>query len=106
MRKKEERYAIALVIIFLTIIVILNAIIVSQVMALVSSNHSVYAQPIKSKDSNNNTNTIVPYIGVNMRGYNTTVSQARGEYSISLPDNYFDTSFKILSDAGMNHVRY
>ena len=106
MTKKEERYAIALVIIFLTIIVILNAILVSQGMVLVSSNHSVYAQPIKSKDTNNNTNTIVPYIGVNMRGYNTTVSQARGEYSISLPDNYFETSFKKLSDAGMNHVRY
>ena len=67
-----------------------------------------YTQPIKSeeRDNNNTVDGSIPYIGVNMRGYNTTMPQARGEFSISLPANYFETSFKKLSEAGMNHIRY
>ena len=61
--------------------------------------YSAYTQPIESEEIDNNNSTIdgsIPYIGVNMRGYNTTISQARGDFSISLPANYFETSFKKL----------
>jgi hypothetical protein len=47
-----------------------------------------------------------PYVGVNMRGVHTAVSETKSNASISLPANYYEDSFRILSDAGMNHVRY
>jgi Cellulase (glycosyl hydrolase family 5) len=48
-----------------------------------------------------------PYIGVNMRGVHTAASETKSNASaISLPANYYEDSFRILSEAGMNHVRY
>ena len=44
-------------------------------------------------------------IGVNMLGYYTTIPQSR-EFKNPFPDNYYDQSFKIIKDGGMNHVRY
>jgi hypothetical protein len=47
-----------------------------------------------------------PYIGVNMRGVHTAVSETKSNATRSLPANYYEDSFRILSEAGMNHVRY
>ena len=47
----------------------------------------------------------VPYLGVDMSGFYTRNPQAR-EPSYDLPVNYFEDSFRILSEAGMNHVRF
>jgi hypothetical protein len=47
-----------------------------------------------------------PYIGVNMRGVHTAVSETKNNATRSLPANYYEDSFRILSEAGMNHVRY
>jgi hypothetical protein len=47
-----------------------------------------------------------PYYGVNMRGVHTAVSQQKNATLESLPPNYYEDSFRILHDAGMNHVRY
>jgi hypothetical protein len=47
-----------------------------------------------------------PYIGVNMRGVHTAVSETKSNATTSLPANYYEDSFRILSEAGMNHVRY
>jgi Cellulase (glycosyl hydrolase family 5) len=47
-----------------------------------------------------------PYIGVNMRGVHTAVSETKSNATASLPANYYEDSFRILSEAGMNHVRY
>ena len=44
-------------------------------------------------------------IGVNMLGYYTSLPQTR-DFKNPLPDNYYDQSFKIIKDGGMNHVRY
>ena len=41
-----------------------------------------------------------------MRGYYPSMSEVRGDYSVPLPAKYYEESFKILSEAGMNHVRY
>ena len=40
-----------------------------------------------------------------MLGYYTTLPQSR-EFKNPFPDNYYDQSFKIIKDGGMNHVRY
>jgi hypothetical protein len=46
-----------------------------------------------------------PLIGVNMLGYYTSIPQTR-DFKNPFPDNYYDQSFKIIKDGGMNHVRY
>jgi hypothetical protein len=46
-----------------------------------------------------------PLIGVNMLGYYTSLPQTR-DFKNPFPDNYYDQSFKIIKDGGMNHVRY
>jgi hypothetical protein len=46
-----------------------------------------------------------PYLGVDMSGFYTRDPQARNP-SYDLPVNYFEDSFRILSEAGMNHVRF
>jgi Cellulase (glycosyl hydrolase family 5) len=46
------------------------------------------------------------YYGVDMRGVHTAVSQQKNSTLESLPPNYYEDSFRILHDAGMNHVRY
>src|SRR5437867_5105150 len=46
----------------------------------------------------------IPYIGVNIRGYYTSIQSSR--YSIPFPDHYYDSSFSLISKGGMNHIRY
>jgi hypothetical protein len=81
--------------IFVAIILIANAITLSYL-------NNSYAQ-ISSEASG-------PFVGVNMRGLYTATSQSKGAASenstLSFPRNYYEESFRILSDAGMNHVRY
>jgi hypothetical protein len=45
-----------------------------------------------------------PYMGVNVNGLGTSRSQAKTTSSL-LPPNYYDDSFRIISQGGMNHVR-
>ena len=45
------------------------------------------------------------FFGVNMKGYYTSMPQSRTIGSI-MPSNYFDDSFRLISEAGMNHVRF
>ena len=44
-------------------------------------------------------------IGVNMKGMYTSLNYERFP-SITIPSNYYDESFKLLKNIGMNHVRY
>ena len=44
-------------------------------------------------------------IGVDMFGYYTSIPQKR-DFSYVLPENYYDDSFRLISEAGMNHIRY
>src|SRR6476646_7348008 len=46
----------------------------------------------------------ISYVGVNVRGYYTSIQNSR--YSTPFPENYYDESFKLISKAGMNHIRY
>jgi hypothetical protein len=45
-----------------------------------------------------------PYMGVDVNGLATSRSQAKTTSAL-LPPNYYDNSFRIISQAGMNHVR-
>jgi hypothetical protein len=45
------------------------------------------------------------FFGINMKGYYTSMPQSRTIGSI-MPANYFDDSFRLISEAGMNHVRF
>jgi hypothetical protein len=73
---------------------------------IVSLAYAQSNQGVGISSNSNNSNDNNPFIGVNVRGYYTTMSQARGDHSIPLPVKYYEESFKILSAAGMNHVRY
>lgn len=47
----------------------------------------------------------VSFIGVDMKGlYTSTIHNNRS--SIPFPDNYYNDSFKLITNAGMNHIRY
>src|ERR687897_3325122 len=76
---------------------------------LIISNIGVYSFPLQqingSSGNDANTKSDPPYNGVDMHGFYTRTSQAR-DTSYDLPDNYFEESFRILSDNGLNHVRF
>jgi Cellulase (glycosyl hydrolase family 5) len=46
-----------------------------------------------------------PHQGVNLLGYYTTLPESR-DYHKPIPDNYYEQSFKILSQSGMDTIRY
>ncbi len=46
-----------------------------------------------------------PFIGVAMKGYWTKISQAKTP-DTKPSSNYFDESFKLMAEAGINHVRF
>jgi hypothetical protein len=47
-----------------------------------------------------------PYLGINMRGYYTSMAQSR-ESKFLFPNNYYESSFQILSKTpAIDHVRY
>jgi hypothetical protein len=64
------------------------------------------AVTVKFTNSSNTTGSgESPYQGVNMEGYYTTMSEARN-FENQQPANYYDDSFRIFSEAGLNIVRY
>jgi hypothetical protein len=68
---------------------------------VIPSEKSVYAQePIEVTE-----NSVVPLVGVNMRGYYTNIPQER-DFKTQIPPNYYEESFKTLSQSGIDFVRY
>src|SRR6188508_2130062 len=51
-----------------------------------------------------------PFIGVNVRGLYTDMTEhdeiQNSNFSKLFPANYYDASFRTISGAGMNHIRY
>ena len=45
-----------------------------------------------------------PLVGMNMRGYYTTMPQER-QFEFYLPSNYYEQSFKIFSQSGIGFVQ-
>ncbi|MGE5821556.1 MAG: cellulase family glycosylhydrolase, partial [Nitrososphaerota archaeon] len=46
-----------------------------------------------------------PLVGVAMKGMYVDQKQNRNDTALP-PDNYFDESFKLIKDAGLNHARF
>ena len=46
-----------------------------------------------------------PFVGTNLRGYNTSMAQQR-DSSLHYPYDYYDKSFKLMSENGFDHIRY
>src|SRR6266542_478738 len=105
----------------LTLTLILVCILLVINIHLVKDNfhNSIYAQPIVLQSKNDifaddsNTNQSVgsqndrPHFGVNMRGYYSSMPQGREGYKNPFPNNYYESSFKTLSQAKIiDHVRY
>jgi Cellulase (glycosyl hydrolase family 5) len=65
---------------------------------------------IASTDSSNRNRSssdyVIPYQGVNVLGYYTTMPELRNHSKLIVPKAYYEESFKIISQAGMNIIRY
>ena len=77
-------------------LLILNVASISSL----NPNLNLNLNPIYAQETNSQ-----QLIGVNMLGYYTSLPQTR-DFKNPFPDNYYDQSFKIIKDGGMNHVRY
>lgn len=51
-------------------------------------------------------NSSLEYKGVNMRGNYTSQTQYRDSSAVVFPEDYYNQSFKMISESGMNLVRY
>jgi hypothetical protein len=54
----------------------------------------------------NETDEGIDYLGVAMRGYYTSEKQDGKGTTFNVPSNYYNDSLKLISQAGMNHIRY
>jgi hypothetical protein len=72
---------------------------------LVNQSFFVAIPPVEAQDTDRNADSGQKGIGVNMRGHYTNLQYERYP-NFLFPENYYDTSFRLIRDAGMNLVRY
>jgi hypothetical protein len=86
-----------------TSLYILNNVPVNNVYAQHNVTTNQTSLGVDKQISQDNSKT---HLGVNMRGYYTSMPQSR-DFKFPFPDNYYDTSFKDISKANIvDHVRY
>ena len=101
-----NKYILTIIVLCFTVttsLYILNNVPVNNVYAQqnVTTNQTRLDVDKQIAQDNNKT-----HLGVNMRGYYTSMPQSR-DFQFPFPDNYYDTSFKDLSKANIvDHVRY
>ena len=63
---------------------------------------------ISTGSSRQNSDENVPFMGVNVRGFYTSTQYYTDRYSSPppFPSDYYENSFKLISQAGMTHIRY
>jgi Cellulase (glycosyl hydrolase family 5) len=103
---------ILLSLIFITVITAIanNSNNIRFVNSEIAATPATYSQQsndsIVTRDANNN----IPYVGVNVQGLYVSLEGSRGSSQsinrVHFPTNYYDDSFRIISKAGMNHVRF
>jgi hypothetical protein len=82
------------------IFLLLSIIIFSSIILLNNNSSSIpFVNPSYAQQQSTG-NSSISYIGVDMRGFHTSLRKAPS------PPNYYEDSFRILSQAGMNHVRF
>ncbi|HEX9320217.1 MAG TPA: hypothetical protein VF884_14885 [Nitrososphaeraceae archaeon] len=93
-------------------------IVVAIYFAIIATNYiageihiTVYAQQglqnnSLSQNSNNTSDISKEHLGINMRGYYTSMPQSR-DFKFQFPDNYYDSSFRdIAKSQVIDHLRY
>ena len=101
-----NKYILTIIVLCFTVttsLYILNNVPVNNVYAQqnVTTNQTRLDVDKQIAQDNNKT-----HLGVNMRGYYTSMPQSR-DFKFPFPDNYYDTSFKDISKANIvDHVRY
>ena len=81
--------------------------LVASITIMIFSNVFAFHSPtLKPSYGQETSGSSFPYVGVDMRGWYTAISQLKNDTLGTLPPSYYDNSFNILSQAGMNHVRY
>jgi hypothetical protein len=101
-----NKYILTIIVLCFTVttsLYILNNVPVNNVYAQqnVTTNQTSLEVDKQIVQDNNKT-----HLGVNMRGYYTSMPQSR-DFKFPFPDNYYDTSFKDISKANIvDHVRY
>src|SRR5919108_6420285 len=63
---------------------------------------------INISSSRNNSDKNVPFTGVNVRGFYTSIQYDTDRYPHAppFPAEYYENIFRLISQAGMNHVRF
>ena len=84
-------------------LIIASLIISLIILNILTINNKVFARTVYAQE-NQHDKSILPFIGVAMRGYYTSLAQL--QHFKTLPANYYEDSFRLISQAGMNHVRY
>ncbi len=95
---------------FIQFIIISCALFINCISSSSTSSASVTPKTATVFDGSDNlkgaTHDTHPHLGVNMRGYYTSLPQSRIVRSV-IPTDYYDSSFKILSKAHViDHVRF
>src|SRR5918992_1625083 len=98
---KMKTNKITIVPIVLSVIIILNSV---STFSTNNNNFFISSRVYAQENTTNNTQQF-PYVGVNMKGLYTSES-ARRDMEESMPINYYEESFRLIHDAGMNHVRF
>jgi Cellulase (glycosyl hydrolase family 5) len=93
----------------LSIFLVLSGIIFSILLTTTNAKQASAQENNNTNNKNNNNNTSIhsEYTGFSMRGYYTSsLVENRNFGNTTLPKDYYDDSFKAISQAGMNLVRY
>jgi Cellulase (glycosyl hydrolase family 5) len=86
-------------------IILIYVFLCGAIVQILSHNQAILKKTVYAQKERNV--AYKPFFGVNMRGYYTSsVVQNRQFGSSHLPVNYYEDSFKAISKAGMNLVRY
>jgi hypothetical protein len=85
---------------------IISFLILSIILLNILTSNNKTFLPIIYAQENQEGKSVGPFIGVAMRGLYTSGDQLKNTTSGSLPKNYYEDSFRLISQAGMNHVRY
>ncbi|MFI5425163.1 MAG: hypothetical protein ACHQXG_10285 [Nitrososphaerales archaeon] len=101
-----NKYILTIIVLCFTVttsLYILNNVPVNKVYAQHNVTTNQTNLDVNNQIAQDNNKT---HLGVNMRGYYTSMPQSR-DFKFPFPDNYYDTSFKDISKASIvDHVRY
>lgn len=89
------------------ICIVVSLFSVSILIFVILANHDFAMIPLATAQTNVTEYGGVKYLGVAMKGHFTSAKQDYPHIiEFSVPSNYYENSLKLISQAGMNHIRY